>query len=101
MADGPPVLEEIPPMPTTDVQEVEGWLSSRNCELRNALEFGDRATIARLGVLVAQGSACLAGLTSDVSMGGPDQSSLMSALIDKGDAKRRCVSVNQPDGTPP
>ena len=77
MDDGPPVLEEIPPMPTTDVQE--GWLSSRNCELRNALEFGDRATIARLGALVAQGSACFTGL-----MGGQDQSSLMSALIDKG-----------------
>ena len=100
MADGPPVLEEIPPMPTADIQEVEGWLSSRNCELRNALEFGDRATIAKLGVLVAQGSACLAGLNSDVSMGGPDQSSLMSALIDKGDVKRRCVSVNQPVGIP-
>ena len=100
MADGPPVLEEIPPMPTTDVKEVEGWLSSRNCELRNALEFENRATITRLGALVAQGSACLAGFTPDVSMGGEDQSSLMSALIDKGDAKRRCVSVNQPAGTP-
>ena len=62
MADGPLVLEEIPPMPTADIQEVEGWLSSRNCELRNARDFGDRATIAKLVVLVAQGSACLAGL---------------------------------------
>ena len=42
-------------------------MSSRNCELRNVLEFGDRATIARLGALVAQSSACLAGVTQDVS----------------------------------
>ena len=43
----------------------------RSCELRNTLEFWDRATIASLGALVAQGSACLAGLTPDVSHGWP------------------------------
>ena len=34
-----PSLDNIPPVPD-DVQDVEGWLSCRNCELRNALEFG-------------------------------------------------------------
>ena len=56
MADGQPVLEEIPPCPP-QMCKMAGWLSSRNCELRNSLEFGDRATIARVGALVAQGSA--------------------------------------------
>ena len=40
MTDGtPPIVQEIPPMPE-DRQDLEGWLSCRNCELRNALEFG-------------------------------------------------------------
>ena len=55
MADGPPVVESIPPIPMSSVQDIEGWLSNRNYELRNALEFGDSATVARLGALVAQG----------------------------------------------
>ena len=48
MADGPPVVESIPPIPMSSVQDIEGWLSIRNCELRNALEFGDSATVAGL-----------------------------------------------------
>ena len=48
-------------MPTTNVFEFS------KLRLRSALEFWDRATIAR--VVVGQGSACLAGLTPDVSMG--------------------------------
>ena len=55
MADGPPVVESIPPIPMFSVQDIKGWLSNRNCELRNALEFGDSATVTR--ALVAQGSA--------------------------------------------
>ena len=60
-------LDNIPPVPD-DVQE--GWFSCRNCELRNALEFGDPGTIAFLGKLVAQGASKLAILTEDVSMPG-------------------------------
>ena len=59
MADGPPVVESIPPIPRSSVQDIEGWLSNRNCELRNALEFGDSATVARLGTLVAQEVLCM------------------------------------------
>ena len=33
MADGPPVVESIPPIPMSSVQDIEGWLSNRNCEL--------------------------------------------------------------------
>ena len=55
-ADGPPSMDAIPPMPSTDLQELQGWLSERNCELRNALEFGDTTTIAKLGELVGQGT---------------------------------------------
>ena len=82
MADGPPVLEEIPPMPTTDVQELEGWLSSRNCELHNVLEFGVR------------GSACLAGLTPDVSMGWP-RPIIPHVRFDRQKRCQATVSVNQ------
>ena len=28
-------------MPNTNEQELEGWISNRNCESRNAVEFGD------------------------------------------------------------
>ena len=69
------------------VQDIEGWLSNRNCELRNALEFGD------LGALVAQGSAQLASCVQGMLLvgDGQAQSSVMAALIDQADAKRRCV----------
>ena len=82
MADGPPVVESIPPIPMSSVQDIEGWLSNRNCELRNALEFGDSATVARV---VVQGSAQLASLVQGMQP--------MAALIDQADAKRRCVEV--------
>ena len=68
MADSPPVVESIPPIPMSSVQDIEGWLSNRNCELRNALEFGDSATVARLGALVAQGSAQLASCCKECSL---------------------------------
>ena len=44
-SEGCPSLDNIPPVPD-NVQDVEGWLSCRNCESRNALEFGDQGTIA-------------------------------------------------------
>ena len=43
-------------LPMSSVHDIEGWLSIRSCELRNVLEFGDLATVTRLGALVAQGS---------------------------------------------
>ena len=48
--------------PMSSVQDIEGWLSNTNCELRNALELRDSATVARVGALVAQGSVQLASL---------------------------------------
>ena len=80
MADGPPpIAQEIPPMPE-DRQDLEGWLSCRNCELRNALEFGDVATVGKVGALVAQGSARMVAFAQDVPMNGQAKSSLMSVL---------------------
>ena len=52
MGEGPPCFENIPPMPSTNVQELEGWISDRNCELLNAVEFGDVSSVAKIGVLV-------------------------------------------------
>ena len=82
-----------------DCEDLEGWLSCRNCELRNALELGDRATVARVGPLVAQGSAKMATFVPDVPMDGRAKSSLMSALIDQAEAKRRCIDTTQTDGS--
>ena len=95
MADGPPVVESIPPIPMSSEQDIEGWLSNRNCELRNALECGDSATVARVGALVVQGSAQLASLVQGMQPVGDGQarSCLMVALIDQADARRRCVEV--------
>ena len=79
MADGsPPVVQEIPPMPE-DRQDLEGWLSCRNCELRNALEFGDVATVGKVGALVAQGSARMVAFAQDIPM--------------------RCIEATQMDGS--
>ena len=88
MGDGPPSLDNVPPAPS-DVQDMEHWLSCRNCELRNALEHGDVGTVALCGSLVAQGAAVLANLTQDVPMNA--WSSLMSALINEGNNKSRCI----------
>ena len=77
----PPNLQEVPPIPG-DRQDLEAWLSCRNCELRNALEFGDAATMARVGALVAQGSAKMATFAQDVPMHGQGKSFMMAALID-------------------
>ena len=37
MGEGPPCI---------DLQDLEGWLSDRNCELRNAIEFGSLIDVA-------------------------------------------------------
>ena len=39
MGTGPPSIDTVPLVPN-DPQELEGWLSDRNCDLRNAIEFG-------------------------------------------------------------
>ena len=74
--DCPPNIEANPPMPTSDLQELEMWFSNQNCELRNALEFGDTSTIARVGALVGQGTAALTSFTSVVPMEGTTRSTL-------------------------
>ena len=99
MTDGtPPIVQEVPPMPE-DRQDLEGWLSCRNCELRNALEFGDGSTVGKVGALVAQGSARMVAFAQDIPMNGQAKSSLMSVLIDQADAKRRCIEATQTDGS--
>ena len=40
-------------------------MSNRNCEMRNALEFGDVSLIAKIGMLLSQGAALLASLSRD------------------------------------
>ena len=46
MGSGPPCVENIPPMPTSDLQDLERWVCDRNCDLRNAMEFGDSSLIS-------------------------------------------------------
>ena len=60
-----PDLTNVPPMPTNP-QDLEGWISNRNCELRNALEFGDVFSITKIGTLLSQGAASLASMNRDV-----------------------------------
>ena len=68
MRDGPLSLDNIPPLPSANVQDVEYWLNCHTCEMRNALEHGDVGTIARCGSLVAQGAAMLGTLSHDIPM---------------------------------
>ena len=51
MGSGPPCVENIPPMPTFDLQDLERWMCDRNCDLRNAMEFGDSSLISKIGGL--------------------------------------------------
>ena len=69
-------------------------MSNRNCEMRNALEFGDASSIAKIGILLSQGAALLASLSRDEPMDGKSRSSLMSSMIEEADAKRRCVAAS-------
>ena len=62
MCGGPPRFEDIPSMPTSNVQDLGGWMSQRNCELRNAIEFGDPVLVAKIGGLVGQGTALLSSI---------------------------------------
>ena len=76
----PPSVKEIPPIPVS-AQELGGWISERNSDLRNALEFGDTTTVAQIGSLLSQG------------ISGQSRSSMMESLIEESDAKRRLVQV--------
>ena len=75
----------------TDNQDLQGWVSDRNCDLRNVLEFSDHATIAKVGSLLSQGTAQLASGSWDVPTDGSTRSVLMVSLIEEFDAKRRAV----------
>ena len=44
-----------------------------------------------------QGSARMAAFAQGIPMNGQAKSSLMSALIDQADAKRRCIEATQTD----
>ena len=74
-----------------DHQGLQGWVSHRSCDLRNALEFSDHATIGKVGSLLSQGIAQLASGSWDVPMDGTTRSALMVSLIVVSDAKRRAV----------
>ena len=78
--DGPPDVSAIPPMPD-HLQGLEVWLNLRNCELRDALEFGSPDVIARLSHLLSQDPGAME----------VHPATRMSALIDATDAKRRCL----------
>ena len=56
MGEGPLCTETIPPMPT-DLQELQGWLSDQNFDLRNAIEFGNAGLVGQIGVLIGQGAS--------------------------------------------
>ena len=62
MGGGPHRFEDIPSMPTSNVQDLAGWMSQRNCELRNAIEFGDPVLVVKIGGLVGQGAALLSSI---------------------------------------
>ena len=78
-ADGPPSVKDVPPIPQ-DCAELEGWISDRNCDLRNALEFGnngDHHTVgnsveSRHRTVVARLERCCDGRAVKVIIGGVD-----------------------------
>ena len=90
MANELPDVHRVPPIPVQE-QHIYDWLSSRNCELRNALEFGDHSTISKLSSLLAEGCGRLAAFGTTESMDTSSRSDLMASLITDGDAKRRCL----------
>ena len=83
MAEGPPVVESIPPIPMSSVQRCRRLVEQQ--ELRAPECFGVWVIVARVGALVAQGSAQLASLVQGMQPVGDGQarSSVMAALIDQ------------------
>ena len=47
-------FEHIAPIPTSDDQDLAGWMKKRNCELRTAMECGDPVLVVKTGCLVGQ-----------------------------------------------
>ena len=84
--DGPPCVKDVPPIPQ-DCAELEGWISDRNCDLRNALKFGNTGTITQLGTLLSQGIAQLSRVSKDVVMDGQSRSSLMESVIEESNGQ--------------
>ena len=81
--DGPRVVDNVPPLPF-HAEDVERWISDRNCELRNALEIGDATVVSQKEVLLARGVvkfSILSGASTDVTMGfeGQSRSSMISS----------------------
>ena len=98
--DGPPDLSNIPPLPD-DHQAIEEWMNARNCDLRDALEFGSADVISQVSNMLAQGASKMSTLSrvSALALQGQSmdvQTSLgtrMCAVIDAADAKRRCLDA--------
>ena len=85
MGTGPLSVDSMPPVPT-DPQELEGWLSDRNLDLRNAIEFGNPELVGQIGCLIGQGAKRLELSGRDQSM----ESQHRQAI--EQNAKRLCVS---------
>ena len=68
-------------------------VSDRNCDLRNAMEFGDSVLISKVGALVGQGAAQIETFVGDVPMDYLSRSSMIASMIDETDAKRRCLEA--------
>ena len=60
--NGPPDLSNIPPLPD-DHQAIEEWMNARNCNLRDALEFGSADVISQVSNMLAQGASKLSTLS--------------------------------------
>ena len=54
MGTGPASMDTVSPVPT-DPQELEERLSDRNCDLRNAIEFGNPGLVGQIGHLRSAG----------------------------------------------
>ena len=59
--EGPPDVSVIPPIPDHQ-QDLEEWMNSRNCGLRDAFEFGSPEVVARVSTLLAQGASRMASM---------------------------------------
>ena len=55
---GPPAMDALPVMPS-DLQDLVRWLLDQHADLRDALEFADCGSVAKLTALLAQGAAKL------------------------------------------
>ena len=71
-ANVPLCVKEVPPIPQ-DYTDLEGWISERNCDLRNPLEFGNAGTITQIGTVVARFERCCDGRAVKVIVDGVDR----------------------------